>query len=328
MILADKIIRLRKKNGWSQEELANKIDVSRQAVSKWESALTIPDLQKILQLAEIFGVTTDYLLKDEIEDEEFTDDSTNIRLKTVTMEEANEYLKLRRKASWHIAIGVLLCILSPITLIILGAASEIPMFGITDDLSGIVGLGVLFLFVICAITIFIYSSFKNEQYSFLENEEFNLAYGVKGLATETKKKFINTYILCNIIATILCVISPIPLIISGFFSDDFLIVIMLVVLLVLVGIAVFIFIVVGVQNASVEKLLKEGDYSPKEKTKNALKEAVGLAYWGLVVVVFLIWSYKSNGWDISWIVFAIGGVLFPLVMYICNCITDKQKRTN
>ena len=49
MILADKIINLRKKNGWSQEELANKMDVSRQAVSKWESAQTVPDLQKILQ---------------------------------------------------------------------------------------------------------------------------------------------------------------------------------------------------------------------------------------------------------------------------------------
>ena len=72
MILADKIIRLRKKNGWSQEELADKMNVSRQAVSKWESAQTIPDLEKILQLGTLFGVTTDYLLKDEIEEEEFS----------------------------------------------------------------------------------------------------------------------------------------------------------------------------------------------------------------------------------------------------------------
>ena len=62
MILADKIIKLRKKNGWSQEELAEKMNVSRQAVSKWEGAQTIPDLGRILQLSELFGVTTDYLL--------------------------------------------------------------------------------------------------------------------------------------------------------------------------------------------------------------------------------------------------------------------------
>ena len=65
MILAEKIMEERKKNGWSQEELAEKLSVSRQAVSKWESAQSIPDLQRVIQLSEIFGVSTDYLLKDE-----------------------------------------------------------------------------------------------------------------------------------------------------------------------------------------------------------------------------------------------------------------------
>ena len=83
MILADKIIRLRKRNGWSQEELAEKMNVSRQAVSKWESAQTIPDLEKILLLSSLFGVTTDYLLKDEMEDEEFTDE-TDFSVKRIT----------------------------------------------------------------------------------------------------------------------------------------------------------------------------------------------------------------------------------------------------
>ena len=103
---------------------------------------------------------------------------------------------------------------------------------------------------------------------------------------------------------------------------------MLVILFVLVGIATFIFIVVGIQNASMEKLLKEGEYS-QNKTKNTLREVVGLAYWGIVATIFIVWSYKTDGWDISWIVFVIGGVLFPLIMYICDSISDKkQKRTN
>ena len=66
MILADKIINERKKCGWSQEELAEKLGVSRQSVSKWEGAQSVPDLGKILTMADLFGVTTDYLLKDEI----------------------------------------------------------------------------------------------------------------------------------------------------------------------------------------------------------------------------------------------------------------------
>ena len=92
MILADKIIRLRKKNGWSQEELAEKMNVSRQAVSKWESAQTVPDLEKILQLSGLFGVTTDYLLKDELENEEYTDSAAESGVKRVTLAEANEFI--------------------------------------------------------------------------------------------------------------------------------------------------------------------------------------------------------------------------------------------
>lgn len=59
MILADKIIDLRKKAGWSQEELAQQLGVSRQSVSKWEGAQSIPDIDKILQMSRIFGVSTD-----------------------------------------------------------------------------------------------------------------------------------------------------------------------------------------------------------------------------------------------------------------------------
>ena len=125
MILADKIIRLRKKNGWSQEDLADKMNVSRQAVSKWEGAQTIPDLEKILQLSILFGVSTDYLLKDEIEDEELTNDSSSdTTIKRISLVEANAYLEQRKKASWRIALATFLCILSPITLIVLTMLSE------------------------------------------------------------------------------------------------------------------------------------------------------------------------------------------------------------
>ncbi|MDE6133678.1 MAG: helix-turn-helix domain-containing protein, partial [Oscillospiraceae bacterium] len=90
MILADKIIELRKKSGLSQEELAEKMNVSRQSVSKWEGAQSIPDLDKILALSKIFGVSTDYLLKDDFEAEEpiQTDDGDGSPLRRVSMEEA------------------------------------------------------------------------------------------------------------------------------------------------------------------------------------------------------------------------------------------------
>ena len=63
MTIADRIQTLRKSKGMSQEELADATGVSRQAVSKWESEQSVPDIDKIVILSEIFDVTTDYLLK-------------------------------------------------------------------------------------------------------------------------------------------------------------------------------------------------------------------------------------------------------------------------
>ena len=68
MLLSEKIMSLRKRNGWSQEELAQQLGVSRQSVSKWESMASMPDIQKIMAMSELFGVSTDYLLKDELEE--------------------------------------------------------------------------------------------------------------------------------------------------------------------------------------------------------------------------------------------------------------------
>ena len=63
MNIADRIQDLRKQKGYSQEQLAEKVGVSRQAVSKWESGQSAPDLEKIIAMSDLFEVTTDYLLK-------------------------------------------------------------------------------------------------------------------------------------------------------------------------------------------------------------------------------------------------------------------------
>jgi transcriptional regulator with XRE-family HTH domain len=63
MNIADRIQHLRKTRGISQEELADKVGVSRQAVSKWESEQSIPDLDKVIIMSDFFEVTTDYILK-------------------------------------------------------------------------------------------------------------------------------------------------------------------------------------------------------------------------------------------------------------------------
>ncbi|WP_233503276.1 helix-turn-helix domain-containing protein [Catenibacterium sp. AM22-6LB] len=149
MNLADKIIEERKKNGWSQEELASKLGVSRQAVSKWESSGSIPDLQRILQMSELFGVTTDYLLKDEIE-EERQNEYVETKTIKVSMEEANQYLDMKSRGSRIVANATSLCILSPVPLIVLGTMTQ-------DHI--LIGFSLVLLLVLVAIAVYLFVNY-------------------------------------------------------------------------------------------------------------------------------------------------------------------------
>ena len=81
MNIGEKILQLRKKEGMSQEELAEKLNVTRQTISKWETNQSAPDFEKIIPLCEVFNIKADELLRGEIEEKDQTDDKI-IRKKT------------------------------------------------------------------------------------------------------------------------------------------------------------------------------------------------------------------------------------------------------
>ncbi len=218
MILAEKIMQLRKKNGWSQEELAeqmkvsrqsvskwesgssipdlNKIlllaqifdvstdyllkdelgvaeqmKVSRQSVSKWESGSSIPDLNKILLLAQIFDVSTDYLLKDELGEEAIAEESSIVacgmegdigcdaksrivpepEVRKVSLDEAVSYMGDSLIAAKRMAVGVAMCIISPILLMVLAVYAEEGLIPISEDMAGGIGIILVLLFIAPAV---------------------------------------------------------------------------------------------------------------------------------------------------------------------------------
>ena len=154
MIFADKLIELRKKNSMTQEELAERMNVSRQSVSKWEGAQSVPDLEKILKLSKLFGVSTDYLLKDEQESPEYiTAQEDAAGLRPVSLEEASAFLETKERSAGPVALGVMLCILSPVCLLLLGGLSEAGMM--SESLVGGIGITVLLVLVAAAVAIFL-----------------------------------------------------------------------------------------------------------------------------------------------------------------------------
>ena len=341
MILADKIIELRKKSGLSQEELAEKMNVSRQSVSKWEGAQSIPDLDKILALSKIFGVSTDYLLKDDFETAELvpTDDSDGSPLRRVSMEEANRFLRLNEKYAPRTAFGVMLCILSPVLLIILAGISEYRPnffggFTITEDFAGGIGCVVMFLIVAAAVTIFITTGQKLKDFDYLEKENIDTEYGVSGMAKERREAYQSKHTTSLILGTVICIISIVPLFlviaVSG--DEDFPAVMSMALLLAICSFGVYLLTKTSVINSGFNMLLEEDDYTREIKSDKKKRRDIMVIYWLIVTAIYIgyIWYVRSHAFDdisfySDWkksglVIWAAAGVLCPVVSRIVKLI--------
>ena len=327
MIFADKLTKLRKKAGWSQEELAEQMNVTRQSVSKWEGAQSVPDLEKMIRLSNLFGVSTDYLLKDEIEDTDGilpSDDMSVIR--RVSMEEANAFLSIKATTSKSIALATFLCILSPICLLILGAVSEVPKYSLGDNVAEGIGMIVLLLLVTIAVALFISSGRKTAAYDYLEKEIFETEYGVSGMVSSLKTQYNETHTRNNIIGAGLCIMALIPLFVGTIFNDEneLLLTIMLSSSFIIAGIGVVFFISSGIVWASYEKLLQEGDYSKEKKESQSIAATISVIYWSIATAVYLGYSLSTNNWGDSWVILVVAAVVFPAIVAISN-LPGKRK---
>ena len=310
MIFADKLITLRKKAGWSQEELAEKLNVTRQSVSKWEGAQSVPDIDKILQLSCLFGVTTDYLLKDDAAEPEYTEDDTS-PLPRVTLAQANDYLAKARANAPKLA-----------------PLSEAGLFGIWDDLAGGIGLIALLVIIAAAVAIFMQCSASVRAYEFLQKQAIETEYGVTGLAKERRDAFAPQYDKANILGTVLCVLSAVPVFAAMMVGASFLVSASICLVLALVACGVYAFVRVGTVRDAMDQLLEEGDYTRPNKAIKSRINALTAAYWLVVVTIFLWYTFGPNGNgqpQYSWFIWAIAGVLYAALVIAVKAFMKKNR---
>jgi len=137
-MLGKKIQQLRKDNGLSQEELASKLTISRQAISKWELGESMPDTENIIQLSKLFGVTTDYLLKDDYEnntayitEDQLSDSTSSINNnEECLVEKTSKHSNLfKKKKVWIIAaVFVMVAVFTILTILFLTRTNYVQVF--------------------------------------------------------------------------------------------------------------------------------------------------------------------------------------------------------
>ncbi|WP_418749361.1 helix-turn-helix domain-containing protein [Faecalibacillus intestinalis] len=254
MNLSEKIMMLRKKEGWSQEELANHLQISRQAVSKWESGQSMPDTDKIIQLSQLFHVTTDYLLLDQ-------ENEGNIQTEIyLSLTQVQEYLKIRKQSSLKIAFATFLCVISPIPLIGFTTLCQYQRFHMAENLAISIGLSFLIICITIAVILFCLCAFKVKKYDFLEKEDFSLENSVKEYAVKEKEAYQDHYHRYQILGIALCILSVLPIFI--FLNYEFLESIAVCFLLLFVSIGCFFLVLAGTYQNALDKILQTGDYTP------------------------------------------------------------------
>lgn len=309
MIFAHKLIRLRKKMGLSQEELAYKMNVSRQAISKWESSQSIPDLEKILQLGALFGVSTDFLLKDELDFEE--ESLPQLAEHIMTIEEIKDYLKHTKKVALKMSIGTILCILSPVVLILLSILSDDSFGLVKTGVAVVVGIVTLFVLVSIAVVLFISTSFSNEKYDEILKNNFSVEYAANNIIKDKKKEFRGKYVTCILVGVILCILSPLALIIGSIMDNLIAVIISFSLLFLMVSIAVFMFVYVGIRYENYNKVLKDGGNKMSKKINK-----VSRIVWLLATIVYLSVSFTFGYWNLTWIIWVIAAVIQTVIVTI------------
>ncbi len=343
MKLEEKITILRKKQGWSQEELAFRLDVSRQAVSKWEMGASVPDLDKIIKMSEIFNVTTDYLLKDTLEREQDISEN-NINCETdktegetakpprqVCDEEGNGYISVARKNALKIAVGVALCILSPICLIVLnGLAMDAK---VSENIASGVGITVLLLMCAIGVIFLIAGGMALSKYEYLEEETIEISNTLKHRLLADSVKENKSFIAAIATGVALCILSAVPVILFGILKkSEGAGCYGVGILLALVAIGVFLFVKAGIIHSSYAKLLQEEEYSVEKKnnkeseeSKYPVLESFSDIYWTSVLAIYLLWSFISGNWGLTWIIWPIASVVHIVGEIIIKAIYKKKR---
>ncbi|MBR1797436.1 MAG: helix-turn-helix transcriptional regulator [Clostridiales bacterium] len=214
MILSSKITELRKRNGLSQEELGDKIGVSRQAVSKWEMGSAVPDINKIMAMAKYFGVSTDFLLKDEYDlsylDGGKVDSVEAPDRRIITSEGIRSYLDTKRKLARNCVVVIFLVLSSAVPGILISLA---------DESKAAIGAVIETIVLVIAAVIAILSLNSLSGFKYIKNKDAELDYGVRGIVEEQKSKFESTHLLGIIIGVVLLSAEVLPLMIVSLIAE-------------------------------------------------------------------------------------------------------------
>ena len=288
MNFAENLQNLRKKKNMTQDELAEKLQVSRQAVSKWESGSGYPETEKIISICEIFDCSMDELVRGKI-----------------TLDKKDNYDLIMSKSAKQVAIAV--------TLILLGVSIFLTIIGLSPDVeqSSLIGICVILLGVAFAVPLFIVNGFKIEEFK-KKNPILNNIYTENELEVgKTKYTKFTAIGISIILIGVMIMMLLLGLKIGG---EESSLPVAILMYFITIGTSIIVYASNMKEKFDIPKYNKENSLEYKE-VKNKVGKICGIIML-ITTIIFLIWGFTLNMWEINWMVYPIGGILCGIISII------------
>lgn len=321
MNISEKIILLRQQQDWSQEELASLLGVSRQAVSKWELGDSTPDLERIIRMAELFQISTDMLVRDDL----------NVQpeegLSRLSDGQAQEFIETRMKYTPVLIIGIMLCILAPIPLIVLPGGWEAGYFHAllpSADAAALSGLVILLALIVIAVGLIVYSSSQLDRFEWMETSPFLISQSTRRQARHELEVCSKQVTILTTAGICLIILGVIPLVALSMLNEK-LAPFGVGILLAIVAIGAPMIIYASNLKETWQMLLEEGDFTPARKQVRKKYSWLPGVYWCVVTAIYLIVSFLSERWEITWVIMMAAGILYGAIVIFLQRKTLSER---
>ena len=306
-VLGNNIYNLRKGRGWTQAELADKLGVTNQAVSKWETGDSLPDSALLVPISELFGVSIDELMKGD-----FSNGGAENKPQENTEKEVRE-LKNLKPQEWR---GKFIAFMCAGLALVFAAIIEIVLVGIIDESFALYGIMIMMALFAIGVPLFVYAGIIDSMY-YLD------------VKSDEWKPLIKKFARGIAVGVSLCIIGVTGFIFCGLSeiypeSETLILCIGMAGGFVIIAAAVTLFVAYGLKfDAGVKRIMPE-------YTRMQRENHMGVGRFGGVVMliataIFLALGFLFKLWHPGWVVFPIGGIICAILSSIYNATGKGDK---
>lgn len=307
MSFTDNLHYLRKRDKVTQEELADRLGVSRQSVSKWETGEAYPETDKLISICDIFGVSLDDLLRNDLTASEAVDETSDEKSDE---EEKKVFIGHMNKFSLHIALGVFLVLFGVGVCMVLTAQN--------GNLFDILGGVAVILFVAAAVFLFVFAGIEHDRFQ-KAHTEVKSAY-LDAQILEFGKRFAvgMASLICGILLDVVFLVTLTSLIDEGIITCASKDAAYCYVVAAFFGVLAFIvggIVYLGIQHSKyhVEEYNRQSQEEVNPTKSQKLKGGLCGIIMLVATAVFLLLGFICELWHPAWVAFPIGGILCAIV---------------